>query len=177
MREIPPTRFYAIEEGGLRRQVHDEPTVPPREMQPDARPVRSFRNREIDVPQVQSPLVGDLHIALIPQHSLEGTAGNPSFQRITKKLVALLADRIVKYRRISERAKRPRQNVLPREARGWKFMPAIDTFKEDVSAHRYYSDALRSLHRPKRHEFTPRKFRSEERRVGKECRSRWSPYH
>ena len=22
-----------------------------------------------------------------------------------------------------------------------------------------------------------RKFRSEERRVGKECRSRWSPYH
>src|SRR2546429_2968475 len=24
---------------------------------------------------------------------------------------------------------------------------------------------------------TPRKMRSEERRVGKECRSRWSPYH
>ena len=24
---------------------------------------------------------------------------------------------------------------------------------------------------------TPRKDRSEERRVGKECRSRWSPYH
>ena len=24
---------------------------------------------------------------------------------------------------------------------------------------------------------TPSKFRSEERRVGKECRSRWSPYH
>ena len=24
---------------------------------------------------------------------------------------------------------------------------------------------------------TPQKFRSEERRVGKECRSRWSPYH
>ena len=23
----------------------------------------------------------------------------------------------------------------------------------------------------------PRRFRSEERRVGKECRSRWSPYH
>src|SRR5436189_4790276 len=23
----------------------------------------------------------------------------------------------------------------------------------------------------------PREFRSEERRVGKECRSRWSPYH
>ena len=25
--------------------------------------------------------------------------------------------------------------------------------------------------------FTIRKWRSEERRVGKECRSRWSPYH
>src|SRR5258708_38175189 len=25
--------------------------------------------------------------------------------------------------------------------------------------------------------FDPIKFRSEERRVGKECRSRWSPYH
>ena len=24
---------------------------------------------------------------------------------------------------------------------------------------------------------TPRNYRSEERRVGKECRSRWSPYH
>ena len=29
-----------------------------------------------------------------------------------------------------------------------------------------------------RSEFIPReRFRSEERRVGKECRSRWSPYH
>src|ERR1041385_9398690 len=25
--------------------------------------------------------------------------------------------------------------------------------------------------------FVPAKYRSEERRVGKECRSRWSPYH
>src|SRR3989441_12092372 len=25
--------------------------------------------------------------------------------------------------------------------------------------------------------FTPRRTRSEERRVGEECRSRWSPYH
>ena len=25
--------------------------------------------------------------------------------------------------------------------------------------------------------YEPRQFRSEERRVGKECRSRWSPYH
>src|SRR5664279_889674 len=119
MREMPPARFDVIEEDDLRRQVHDEPTVPPREVQSDARPVRSFRNREIDVPQVQPPLVRDLHTALIAQHSLEGTASNSSFQRITKELVALPADSIVKYRRISERAKRPRQNVLPREARGW----------------------------------------------------------
>src|SRR2546430_17568738 len=26
-------------------------------------------------------------------------------------------------------------------------------------------------------QFSPSRFRSEERRVGKECRSRWSPYH
>ena len=28
---------------------------------------------------------------------------------------------------------------------------------------------------PDRHQYYP--YRSEERRVGKECRSRWSPYH
>ena len=27
------------------------------------------------------------------------------------------------------------------------------------------------------HPFQPQRMRSEERRVGKECRSRWSPYH
>src|SRR5256885_6410718 len=31
--------------------------------------------------------------------------------------------------------------------------------------------------RNRRRDFFIRKFRSEERRVGKECRSRWSPYH
>ena len=30
---------------------------------------------------------------------------------------------------------------------------------------------------PKKQCFTPEEMRSEERRVGKECRSRWSPYH
>ena len=29
----------------------------------------------------------------------------------------------------------------------------------------------------KNHEITKKRERSEERRVGKECRSRWSPYH
>src|SRR5256885_2274276 len=33
------------------------------------------------------------------------------------------------------------------------------------------------LPQPKRVPFSPRSLRSEERRVGKECRSRWSPYH
>ena len=47
-----------------------------------------------------------------------------------------------------------------------------DTFKQDsifankVNIERYYNGAVALL--PKR---------SEERRVGKECRSRWSPYH
>src|ERR1035437_2606743 len=31
--------------------------------------------------------------------------------------------------------------------------------------------------RSRTHIDTPRQWRSEERRVGKECRSRWSPYH
>ena len=31
-----------------------------------------------------------------------------------------------------------------------------------------YEKVIQTAHRP---------FRSEERRVGKECRSRWSPYH
>ena len=32
-------------------------------------------------------------------------------------------------------------------------------------------------HIPQMHPWTPETPRSEERRVGKECRSRWSPYH
>ena len=33
------------------------------------------------------------------------------------------------------------------------------------------------VHGKRYHEETRATFRSEERRVGKECRSRWSPYH
>ena len=38
---------------------------------------------------------------------------------------------------------------------------------------------LRAVHKYKdsREQFEQRTHRSEERRVGKECRSRWSPYH
>ena len=41
------------------------------------------------------------------------------------------------------------------------------------------SDERRSIHQiaPKFDELSPSVERSEERRVGKECRSRWSPYH
>ena len=38
----------------------------------------------------------------------------------------------------------------------------------------YYSDYLIDNAQPK---LVHDQFRSEERRVGKECRSRWSPYH
>src|SRR3712207_953640 len=36
---------------------------------------------------------------------------------------------------------------------------------------------LDPLNRPVTARFEGRRYRSEERRVGKECRSRWSPYH
>ena len=39
-------------------------------------------------------------------------------------------------------------------------------------------DAYLMLHRIKKQDdYNHDKWRSEERRVGKECRSRWSPYH
>ena len=38
-------------------------------------------------------------------------------------------------------------------------------------------DQLRSVVKKKKEEESLTKERSEERRVGKECRSRWSPYH
>ena len=38
------------------------------------------------------------------------------------------------------------------------------------------SDSQELGKKPSKIEFV-KKFRSEERRVGKECRSRWSPYH
>ena len=34
-----------------------------------------------------------------------------------------------------------------------------------------------SWHRPRPETYHDKDYRSEERRVGKECRSRWSPYH
>src|SRR5256885_9911331 len=41
----------------------------------------------------------------------------------------------------------------------------------------YFFDSAVALLGPQRREFLRHYKRSEERRVGKECRSRWSPYH
>ena len=50
------------------------------------------------------------------------------------------------------------------------------SFGYDLKRDDYFTDApLRSLELLK--ECTGANTRSEERRVGKECRSRWSPYH
>ena len=41
-----------------------------------------------------------------------------------------------------------------------------------------YRDTVEALvHKDMRLQFDGNRYRSEERRVGKECRSRWSPYH
>jgi len=62
-----------------------------------------------------------------------------------------------------------------------------DPDAELLAGYRVYESALEGILTPKqlatyaesiRHTQTVRVFdRSEERRVGKECRSRWSPYH
>ena len=44
---------------------------------------------------------------------------------------------------------------------------SLGSFPDALQAHRAYEQGLLLLSDP----------RSEERRVGKECRSRWSPYH
>ena len=52
---------------------------------------------------------------------------------------------------------------------------------EDFVRHSLYGKAVKTTKKVKVHDGKPvrrrRDDRSEERRVGKECRSRWSPYH
>ena len=48
------------------------------------------------------------------------------------------------------------------------------TYYEGIMA---FGDKLGPLFLQLSDNYTPKSFRSEERRVGKECRSRWSPYH
>ena len=52
--------------------------------------------------------------------------------------------------------------------------PWLVTLAEESENAKYFKDALRSLILSAHGKG---KYRSEERRVGKECRSRWSPYH
>ena len=66
---------------------------------------------------------------------------------------------------------------------GMKLNELWNQFQADArSSYRLYSqdvDSTRTAGVSKRKHFfnVARQFRSEERRVGKECRSRWSPYH
>src|SRR2546430_16403478 len=55
----------------------------------------------------------------------------------------------------------------------WEQHPESDRYKEDVFR-QFFADALNSGGALVA---IDRATRSEERRVGKECRSRWSPYH
>src|SRR2546427_10158371 len=61
----------------------------------------------------------------------------------------------------------PKAPVIP-EADGYVAIPAAAVAPEKSRAYRAIFDATRGAEKPTR---------SEERRVGKECRSRWSPYH
>ena len=49
-----------------------------------------------------------------------------------------------------------------------KTTPAVEEEKKDIPAEESLEEEM---------EIAPVQPRSEERRVGKECRSRWSPYH
>src|SRR5436309_16123020 len=54
---------------------------------------------------------------------------------------------------------------------------AVRDRKDRLHSARVEPDAVRSAHLPRLRAFASPGPRSEERRVGKECRSRWSTYH
>src|ERR1019366_5372643 len=60
-------------------------------------------------------------------------------------------------------------SIARQQGRGW-----IDIFKRLTDDQH---QTVQHLHRPGRVAVLQANLRSEERRVGKECRSRWSPYH
>ena len=57
----------------------------------------------------------------------------------------------------------------------WKYQFGVVTSKKFVTSH--YHCLYVCKNNNERKFFPYSRFRSEERRVGKECRSRWSPYH
>ena len=57
-------------------------------------------------------------------------------------------------------------NLIGKWQSTWEKIHKVENGKEVVTSDEAYTNALLEF-----------KARSEERRVGKECRSRWSPYH
>ena len=58
-----------------------------------------------------------------------------------------------------------------------KKIPLLKTLDELEKSQWYTQDKLRALQFNRLKAILRHAYRSEERRVGKECRSRWSPYH
>ena len=73
---------------------------------------------------------------------------------------------------------RKKENIDP----ATRVLSVADAFEAMCSEKSYRGsmiayDAVKNLLNDKEKRFDPSAERSEERRVGKECRSRWSPYH
>ena len=70
------------------------------------------------------------------------------------------------------------QNIMDSDGTGLICEAEADTLSTAIgSDHGHWSDTLRKAFDHDRLSYNRRTDRSEERRVGKECRSRWSPYH
>ena len=57
------------------------------------------------------------------------------------------------------------------------FLEFLKDSERDLSIDEQYETAKERAHKLGFKVYRGKDFRSEERRVGKECRSRWSPYH
>ena len=56
------------------------------------------------------------------------------------------------------------------------FEESLNLLDDSVSG-KYTEDLYQDALKKEKYRGTLKSYRSEERRVGKECRSRWSPYH
>ena len=93
-----------------------------------------------------------------------------------------------KVREVAEKVKTDRFKKLVDERKGENLKAAYEKFPDDYKKAEenefnilfvglYSSGKSTILNALIRHDILPTAQRSEERRVGKECRSRWSPYH
>src|SRR5256885_9780502 len=89
--------------------------------------------------------------------------------RLARQLAALNVDVIEAGFPIASRGDLEAVRKVAQEVRNVPIAALARARKEDVTA---AIEALKPAASPRLHVF-----RSEERRVGKECRSRWSPYH